>query len=512
MATPSPLKDYLKKTPLDKVNSGLIAYLAALEQITQVSPLVASHIVQELADQRSHLKLIASENFSSLPVQLAMGNLLTDKYAEGFAYHRFYAGCDNVDAIEEFAVTQAKKLFGAEHAYVQPHSGADANLVAYWAILHTRVLTPALEELEETNVSNLSREEWDVLRGRLGNQRLLGLDYYSGGHLTHGYRQNISAQMFDAYSYSVDKESGLLNYEEIEKIAQEVKPLILLAGYSAYPRLIDFKRMSEIAHSVGAVFMVDMAHFAGLVAGKVMRGNYDPVAWADVVTTTTHKTLRGPRGGMVLCKKEFAEAVDKGCPMVLGGPLPQMLAAKAIAYTEALEPSFATYAQKIVVNAKALAQACIDEGISVATGGTDNHLMLLDVRSFGLNGRQAEGALRDCGITLNRNSLPFDPNGPWYTSGLRIGTPAVTTLGMGPEEMKEIAAIIKLVLANTKAATITKGAKAGETSKARAVTPQVIVTQARGRVATLLDKFLLYPELDLSLLLEYVAKQEESDE
>jgi len=403
-------------------------------------------------------------------------------------------------------------LFGAEHAYVQPHSGADANLVAYWAILHTRVLTPALEELEETNVSNLSREEWDVLRGRLGNQRLLGLDYYSGGHLTHGYRQNISAQMFDAYSYSVDKESGLLNYEEIEKIAQEVKPLILLAGYSAYPRLIDFKRMSEIAHSVGAVFMVDMAHFAGLVAGKVMRGNYDPVAWADVVTTTTHKTLRGPRGGMVLCKKEFAEAVDKGCPMVLGGPLPQMLAAKAIAYTEALEPSFATYAQKIVVNAKALAQACIDEGISVATGGTDNHLMLLDVRSFGLNGRQAEGALRDCGITLNRNSLPFDPNGPWYTSGLRIGTPAVTTLGMGPEEMKEIAAIIKLVLANTKAATITKGAKAGETSKARAVTPQVIVTQARGRVATLLDKFLLYPELDLSLLLEYVAKQEESDE
>ena len=384
--------------------------------------------------------------------------------------------------------------------------------MAYWAILHTRVLTPALEELEETNVSNLSREEWDVLRGRLGNQRLLGLDYYSGGHLTHGYRQNISAQMFDAYSYSVDKESGLLNYEEIEKIAQEVKPLILLAGYSAYPRLIDFKRMSEIAHSVGAVFMVDMAHFAGLVAGKVMRGNYDPVAWADVVTTTTHKTLRGPRGGMVLCKKEFAEAVDKGCPMVLGGPLPQMLAAKAIAYTEALEPSFATYAQKIVVNAKALAQACIDEGISVATGGTDNHLMLLDVRSFGLNGRQAEGALRDCGITLNRNSLPFDPNGPWYTSGLRIGTPAVTTLGMGPEEMKEIAAIIKLVLANTKAATITKGAKAGETSKARTVTPQVIVTQARGRVATLLDKFLLYPELDLSLLLEYVAKQEESDE
>ncbi|NLA93286.1 MAG: glycine hydroxymethyltransferase, partial [Spirochaetales bacterium] len=222
MANPSPLKDYLEKTPLDEVDSGLIAYLASLEQVAQVSPLVASRIVQELADQRSHLKLIASENFSSLPSQLAMGNLLTDKYAEGFAYHRFYAGCDNVDAIEEFASKQAKELFGAEHAYVQPHSGADANLIAYWAILHTRVQTPALEKLEETNVSNLSKEEWDELRGLLGNQRLLGLDYYSGGHLTHGYRQNISAQMFDAYSYSVNKESGLLDYDEIEKIAQEV--------------------------------------------------------------------------------------------------------------------------------------------------------------------------------------------------------------------------------------------------------------------------------------------------
>ncbi|NLA92606.1 MAG: glycine hydroxymethyltransferase [Spirochaetales bacterium] len=465
--------------------------------------------MQELADQRSHLKLIASEDFSSLPSQLAMGNLLTDKYAEGFAYHRFYAGCDNVAAIEEFASKQAKKLFGAEHAYVQPHSGADANLIAYWAILHTRVQTPALEKLEETNVSNLSKEQWDELRGLLGNQRLLGMDYYSGGHLTHGYRQNISAQMFDAYSYSVNKESGLLDYDEIEKIAQEVKPLILLAGYSAYPRLIDFKRMSEIAHSVGAVFMVDMAHFAGLVAGKAMSGNYDPVIWADVVTTTTHKTLRGPRGGMVLCKDEFADAVDKGCPLVMGGPLPQMLAAKGVAFTEALEPSFVDYAERVVVNSKALAQGCIDEGISVATGGSDNHLMLLDVRCFGLNGRQAESALRNCGITLNRNSLPFDPNGAWYTSGLRIGTPAVTTLGMGPAEMKEIAAIIKLVLANTEAATITKGARAGEKSRARATTPKAIIEEARQRVAALLDKFVLYPELDLSLLLRYVAKQEE---
>ncbi|MFA5468678.1 MAG: glycine hydroxymethyltransferase, partial [Sphaerochaetaceae bacterium] len=241
-------------------------------------------------------------------------------------------------------------------------------------------------------------------------------------------------------------------------------------------------------------------------AGKVMRGNYDPVAWADVVTTTTHKTLRGPRGGMVLCTSEFAPAVDKGCPLVIGGPLPQMLAAKAIAFTEALEPSFATYAQKIVDNSKALAQGCIDEGITVATNGSDNHLMLLDVRSFNLNGRQAESALRDCGITLNRNSLPFDPNGPWYTSGLRIGTPAVTTLGMGSAEMKEIASIIKLVLDHTKAAVVTKGDKEGQKSKARAVTAKEVVKEARERVEALLSNFVLYPQLDLSLLLEYVAE------
>lgn len=501
MADTQVLKAYLERTK--ELDAGMVAYVASLEKVAHVAPEIAARIVNELKDQRSHLKLIASENFSSLSSQLAMGNILTDKYSEGYAFHRFYAGCDNVDVIEANACEKACKLFGAEHAYVQPHSGADANLVAYWAILHTRVQVPTLAELGITNPADLSREQWDKVRHLLGNQKILGLDYYSGGHLTHGYRQNVSAQMFDAYSYSVDEETGLLDYDEIERLAKEIKPLILLAGYSAYPRKIDFKRMSEIAHSVGAVFMVDMAHFAGLVAGKAFTGIYDPVPWADVVTTTTHKTLRGPRGGMILCKNEFSESVDKGCPLVIGGPLPHVMAAKAVAFTEALDPSFVTYAQAIVENSQALAQACLDEGIPVATGGSDNHLMLLDVRPFNLNGRQAESALRECGITLNRNALPFDPNGPWYTSGLRIGTPAVTTLGMGPAQMQEIAAIIALVLKHTRPSTITKGANAGSLSKARFVTDDAAIEEAKQRVAALVNNFKLYPELDLEFLEEF---------
>ena len=492
------LDDYLKSGR--NITAEMAMYVSSLELVSRVSGTVASRIVQELRDQRTHLKLIASENFSSLSVQAAMGNLLTDKYSEGFPHHRFYAGCDNVDAVEDEAIESAKRLFGAEHAYVQPHSGADANLCAYWAILNTRIEMPKLEELGITNPSAMTREDWNKLREAMHNQRLLGLDYYSGGHLTHGYRQNVSAQMFDAYSYSVDKETGLLDYDEIERQAKEVRPLILLAGYSAYPRAIDFHRMADIAHSVGAVFMVDMAHFAGLVAGKVFTGDYDPVKWADVVTTTTHKTLRGPRGGMILCKNEFAESVDKGCPLVIGGPLPHMMAAKAIALKEAESESFKSYAAKIVENARALASACISEGIRVATDGTDNHLMLLDVRSFGLNGRQAESLMRDAGITLNRNALPFDPNGPWYTSGLRIGTPAVTTLGMGESEMKEIAAIIALVLRNAKPKLLTKGEKAGELSKNKAEAPKEKMDEARRRVESLLGRFVLYPELDLEFL------------
>ncbi len=495
----SAFEKYIRSS--SNINPAMAEYTAQLDLVSKVSPFVASKIVKELEDQRcNYLKLIASENFSSLSVQSAMGNLLTDKYSEGFPYHRFYAGCDNVDAIEEFACQQAMKLFGAEHAYVQPHSGADANLCAYWAILNTRVQLPALEEMGISNVSNMSREDWNKIRELCHNQRILGLDYYSGGHLTHGYRQNISAQLFDAYSYTVDKETGLLDYDAIEKQAMEIKPLILLAGYSAYPRAINFRRMAEIAHKAGAVFMVDMAHFAGLVAGGVFEGDFNPVLWADVVTTTTHKTLRGPRGGMILCKSEFAESVDKGCPLVIGGPLPHVMAAKALCFTEALEPAFKEYAEKIASNAKVLAEACMAEGIPVATDGTDNHLMLLDVTPFGLNGRQAETLIRECGITLNRNALPFDKNGPWYTSGLRIGTPAVSTLGMGGEEMKEIASIISLVLKNAKPVILTKGEHAGEKSKNKAKAPKEILEEASARVQSLLKRFPLYPELDLDFL------------
>lgn len=497
----SVLSKYLE-THKSNVNSAMAAYVAQLEQVYGVFPDVAVRIVNELKDQRTHLKLIASENYSSTAVQSAMGNLLTDKYSEGFPFHRFYSGCENVDAIEDLACKTACELFGAEHAYVQPHSGADANLCAYWAILNEKIQNPILEELGETNVSHLSREDWNRIRKATGNQRILGLDYYSGGHLTHGYRQNVSAQMFDAYSYSVDEKTGLLDYDAIEKLACEIKPLILLAGYSAYPRKVNFKRMKEIADKCNAVLMVDMAHFAGLVAGGVLNGEYNPVLWADVVTTTTHKTLRGPRGGMILCKKEFAESVDKGCPLVIGGPLPHVMAAKAIALKEASMPSFKEYACRIVENAQALAKACMDFGIPVATNGTENHLMLLDVTGFGLNGRQAESALIECGITLNRNALPFDPNGPWYTSGLRLGTPALTTLGMGTDEMKEVASIICDVLKNTKPSVIEKGEKAGQLSKSKYVIADGVVENAKARVIALLNRFVLYPDLDLEFLQE----------
>lgn len=494
------VKSYISEKGVENLDYGFLSYLASLSKVKEVAPQIAKSIVDELEAQRNNIKLIASENYCSLSTQAAMGNLLTDKYSEGIPFARFYAGCDNVDVIESYAVNEAKKLFGADHAYVQPHSGADANLCAYWAILNHKIENVAVEEIGDKNLSHWSKEQWDSLRAKFGNQRLLGLDYYSGGHLTHGYRNNVSARMFDAYSYTVDKSTGLLNYDEIEKLACEIKPLILLAGYSAYPRKIDFSKMRAIADKVGAVLMVDMAHFSGLVAGKVFTGVYDPVAYADVVTTTTHKTLRGPRGGLVLCKAEFAESVDKGCPLVIGGPLPQVMAAKGVAFTEANSDSYKTYAANILKNSQAMASACIDEGMTIATGGTDNHLFLIDVTTFGLNGRQAESALRECGITLNRNALPFDPQGPWYTSGLRIGTPAVTTLGMGVEEVKEIASIIKLVLANTKPAIIESGDNAGKPSKAKYVIDDAAKASAKERVSALLNKFPVYPEIDLDFL------------
>jgi glycine hydroxymethyltransferase len=498
-STATPLAEYLEQAGAD-ANPAFVSYLANLQQVASVNPTIARTIIKELEDQRNNLKLIASENFTSLATQATMGNLLTDKYAEGYPGSRFYAGCDNVDALESEACAQACKLFKADHAYVQPHSGADANLIAFWAILQAKVGVPTMKELGDTNPANLSREDWNKVRHTMGNQRMLGLDYYSGGHLTHGYRQNISAQLFDCYSYAVSRETGLLDYDELEKQAQEVKPLILLGGYSAYPRKIDFRRMRKIADKVGAVLMVDMAHFAGLVAGEVFEGENNPMPFADVTTTTTHKTLRGPRGGVVFCKSKFAEFVDKGCPLVIGGPLPHMMAAKAVAFTEANKPEFKTYAAKIVKNARAMAQAMIDEGLSIPTGGTDNHLMLIDVTVHGLNGRQAESAVRKCGITLNRNSLPFDQNGPWYTSGLRVGTPAVTSLGMNEEDMKEIASIFKLILSNTTAKVLVTGANAGTPSKVKYEFVDGVQEYARQRVTDLLEKYVLYPELDLEFL------------
>ena len=495
MANTSPLAEYLASESAP--NREFIAYLAALESIAGVVPDVAQSIVKELADQRRNLKMIASENYCSLPTQLALGNLLTDKYAEGIPDHRFYAGCDNVDTIESRAAALACELFGSAHAYVQPHSGADANMVAFWAILSARVETPALEKLGAKSPFDLDDAKWADVRADLGNQRLLGLDLSSGGHLTHGYRINVSGRMFESHAYTVSKETGLLDYDQIRKQAKEVQPLILLAGYSAYPRKLNFRIFREIADEVGAVLMVDMAHFAGLVAGKVFTDDFDPVAHAHVVTTTTHKTLRGPRGGMILCDEEFTEHVDKGCPMVLGGPLPHSMASKAVAFQEALRPEFKAYAAKIVENAQALAQGMIDQGTTVLTGGTDNHLLQVDVRPFGITGRQAEGAMREASITLNRNAIPFDPNGAWYTSGLRVGTPALTTLGMGVDEMKEIAGIFKTVLDATEP-TIVKSS--GKPSQARYKIEKKVLQAAQAKVKDLLGSYPVYPELDLGLL------------
>jgi len=501
----SAVADYLAALSPAKIDTGLLAYIANLEMVAAAAPAIAASIVNELADQRSRLKLIASENYCSLATQLAMGNLLTDKYAEGFPHSRFYEGCDNVDAVEAYACEQARTLFGCEHAYVQPHSGADANMVAFWGILSARVQTPSLEKLGVKDPAKLSHDDWERLRHDLGNQRLLGLNLASGGHLTHGYRQNVSGKMFDAYAYGVSEKTGLLDYNEIEKLALDIKPLILLAGYSAYPRKIDFRRMREIADEVGAVFMVDMAHFAGLVAGKVFTGDNSPFPHAHVVTTTTHKTLRGPRGGMVLSTKEFGEYMDKGCPLVLGGPLSHIMAAKAVALTEANMPAFSTYAHAIVENASTLAQSCIDEGIAVVSGGTDNHLLLIDVTPFGLTGRQAASALSECNVTVNKNAIPFDKESPTITSGLRVGTPAATTLGMGATQMKEIAAVLKLVLSNTRAGLIEKGPNAGKPSKIAAIIEPRAKDEARRRIKALLDRFPVYPNLDLGFLKKHFA-------
>ena len=470
------------------------AYNAALEVIAAVEPRVAEATRAELADQRSSLKLIASENYASPAVLLTMGTWFSDKYAEGTVGHRFYAGCQNVDTVEALAAEHARELFGAEYAYAQPHSGIDANLVGFWSILAHRVESPALERYGAKNVNELTEEDWETLRHEFGNQRMLGMSLDSGGHLTHGFRPNISGKMFHQRSYGTDPETGLLDYDKVAAAAREFKPLVLIAGYSAYPRRVNFAKMREIADSVGATLMVDMAHFAGLVAGRVFTGEEDPVPYAHITTTTTHKSLRGPRGGLVLAQKEYADSVDRGCPMVLGGPLSHVMAAKAVALAEARRPEFATYAQNIADNAKSLAEGFLSRDATLVTGGTDNHIVLLDVTSFGLTGRQAESALLDAGVVTNRNSVPSDPNGAWYTSGIRFGTPALTTRGFGHDEFDKVAELVVDVLSNT----TPNNTKAGAPSKATYTLADGVADRTKAQSAEMLDKFPLYPGLELT--------------
>jgi glycine hydroxymethyltransferase len=469
------------------------AYRNALSVIEAVEPTVAGAIRSELTDQRESLKLIASENYASPAVLLTMGTWLSDKYAEGTVGHRFYAGCQNIDTVEQAAADHARELFGAAHAYVQPHSGIDANLVAFWSILAKRLESPTLEKAGVKHVNELSEDDWQMLRRAMGDQRALGMSLDAGGHLTHGFRPNISGKMFHQSSYGTDPHSGLLDYDVVRETAREFRPLVLIAGYSAYPRKINFAKMREIADEVGAVLMVDMAHFAGLVAGKVFTGDYDPVPHAHVVTTTTHKSLRGPRGGMVLCQPEFADEVDRGCPMVLGGPLGHVMAAKAVALAEARQPAFREYAQAVAANAVALAEGLMKRGARLITGGTDNHLVLIDVSIFGLTGRQAESALLDSGIVTNRNAIPRDPNGAWYTSGIRIGTPALTSRGFGAADFDRVAELIVDVLDATSPAT----AASGGPSKAKYSIADGVADKTRSAANELLTANPLYPGLDL---------------
>ncbi len=487
------LNRYFEVTAKKDQNSAAIAYLAVLDHLNEKNQEVACAILQELKDQRTYLKMIASENYSSFACQLAMGNLLTDKYSEGYPGHRFYPGCENVDRIESLAIEELKTLFGAEHAYVQPHSGADANLVAFWSILVHRIQNKELLKLGEKTIDTLSSEEFERIRKLMGSQKIMGLSLSSGGHLTHGYRHNVSAKMFQSVSYDVDPQTEMIDYKILEKRVKEEKPLILIGGYSAYPRLMNFAKMREIAETTGAILMVDMAHFSGLVAGKAITGEYDPIPYAHIVTSTTHKTMRGPRGGMILCKEEYREIVDKGCPLVLGGPLPHVIAAKVVAFREANQLNFRTYAKQVIKNGKALAGHLLKKKLKLFTQGTENHLVVIDVmKSFSLTGRQAETAMREAFMTVNRNMIPFDVNGPWYTSGIRIGTAALTSLGMKEEEMKTIAQLIIDLLKASKGGIIKR---TGKPSKAKVKMDLSVLQKVQTEVGLLIEKFPLYPEL-----------------
>jgi len=382
-------------------------------EIKKIDPEVAQAIEMEVDRQRNKIELIASENFVSDAVIEAMGTPLTNKYAEGYPGKRYYGGCECVDIVENLAIERVKQIFGCDHANVQPHSGAQANLAVFFAVLNP-------------------------------GDTVLGMNLSHGGHLSHGSPVNISGKYFNIIPYGVAKDTCLIDYDEIEKLAMENKPKLIVAGASAYPRVIDFERLSEIAKKCGAYLMVDIAHIAGLVAAGL---HPNPVPYADFVTTTTHKTLRGPRGGMIMCKEEHAKLINKAVfPGIQGGPLMHIIAAKAVCFKEALTDEFKAYQTQVVKNAKALSEALIAEGFDLVSGGTDNHLMLIDLRNKDVTGKDAEHMLDEVGITVNKNTVPFETASPFVTSGVRIGTPAVTSRGMKEEDMKEIAALIAMTI------------------------------------------------------------------
>ena len=383
------------------------------EEIKKIDPQVAEAIEMEVERQRNKIELIASENFVSNAVIEAMGTPLTNKYAEGYPGKRYYGGCECVDIVETLAIERAKEVFGCDHANVQPHSGAQANLAVFFAVLNP-------------------------------GDTVLGMNLSHGGHLSHGSPVNISGKYFNIVPYGVSENDSMIDYDELERIAIENKPKLIVAGASAYPRVIDFERLSQIAKKVEAYLMVDMAHIAGLVAAGL---HPSPVPYADFVTTTTHKTLRGPRGGMIMCKEEHAKLINKAVfPGIQGGPLMHIIAAKAVCLKEALGDDFKAYQSQVVKNAKALADALMDEGFDLVSGGTDNHLMLVDLRNKNMTGKEAEHMLDEVGITCNKNTIPFETTSPFITSGIRIGTPAVTSRGMKEEDMKTIAHLIALTL------------------------------------------------------------------
>lgn len=381
--------------------------------VSPVDPELAEYIAGEEKRQFNKIELIASENFVSRAVMAAQGSVLTNKYAEGYPGKRYYGGCEWVDKVEDLARERAKKIFGAEHANVQPHSGAQANTAVYFALAKP-------------------------------GDTILGMNLSHGGHLTHGSPVNISGKYFNFVPYGVDAETEQIDYEQLAELAREVKPKIIVSGASAYPRIIDFEKIAAICEEVGALMMVDMAHIAGLVAAGL---HPNPCLYADVVTTTTHKTLRGPRGGMILCKEKYAKDIDKAIfPGIQGGPLMHVIAAKAVSFREVMSPTFKEYQEQIVKNAQTLAQALKDKGYRLVSGGTDNHLILVDLRNKEITGKEAEALLDNAGVTVNKNTIPFDPQSPFITSGIRIGTPAVTTRGMKEKEMEKIAEIIDLVI------------------------------------------------------------------